>query len=856
VENINCEKLDLESYDCFLNAKLSTFYNVKGRRIYFDNNKYDIGNNDLILNENHLFDYQKFIVDIAFSKQRYAIFADCGLGKTAMFLAFIKRFQQITNKKILIICPLMVVNQTIREEIKFYNESNIKDLHNEDLQEWVDSGREQVGITNIDKFHKSYDLSLKVGCVVLDESSILKNGDGITRNCLIESCKGIPFKLCCSATPAPNDREEYANHSTFLEYTRSNNEFFSRFFVNKDNGWVIKPHGLEFFYKNLSEWSVFIKNPQNYGFDNNILELPKPIFNIKLLDWTEEQKKHLKTITLNGDVSDALINKLFYLKLSKGILDKNKRVEYIDTNKVKELLEILKGNKDKKTVIWVSFNEEEKLISKVLKENNYNFLAISGKTLDEERIKIIEDFENKSIDILISKSKLLGFGLNLPFVTVQIFNGLSDSYEQFYQSIKRSYRYGNKENLNIYIPVTKAESKILNNVLKKKETWEYDSEKQEKYFIENLQENINKFFKRPFTQKEDTMKTIKNYERGENWEIYNGDNVKVLDNMKEESIDLAVFSPPFASLFTYSNEIADMGNSGDGEDEFNLHFEFFLKRLHKVMKKGRIVCCHLSQLSTFKGKDGFIGLKDFRGKTIELFQKQDFIFFGEWAVLKNPQMQSIKEKVRSLSFAQLFSDRLNSRAGLSDFILVFKKQGESDTKLFIDKEKENYCNTCKKETLHLFQRTERDAWSFCSICNNRDYDCPSPNEWIEWASGVWTGIRESDTLNARGTKSEEDVKHICPLNLEVIRRCIRMYSTRGELILDPFNGIGSVGVIALERSRKYIGIELKEEYFKQSVQNLKKIEPYVREGLTEEVYIKEALKRDLNNKSLLNYFKE
>src|SRR3990167_8496654 len=276
MKTINCEELDLESYEQFLNAKLSPFYKVKNRYILFDSEKYDIQNKELIINEDHLFDYQKFIVETAFNKQKYAIFADCGLGKTAMFLAFIRRVQQVIDKKILIICPLMIINQIIKEETKFYNESTIENLHNIDLQEWVNNSEKQIGITNIDKFHKEYELTLKVGCIILDESSILKNADGITRNCLIESCKGIPFKLCCSATPAPNDREEYANHSTFLDYTRSNNEFYARFFVNKDNGWIIKPHGYDAFYQFLAEWSVFLRNPEHFDFKSNIKILPKP----------------------------------------------------------------------------------------------------------------------------------------------------------------------------------------------------------------------------------------------------------------------------------------------------------------------------------------------------------------------------------------------------------------------------------------------------------------------------------------------------------------------------------------------------------------------------------------------------
>lgn len=784
---IDCENLDLESYEEFLKAKLNPFYEVKGRKVILHRDTITASQlNKIETDESHLFDYQRFIVNLATLKKKYAIFADCGLGKTAMFLAWIRRLMPLCQdgKKILIISPLMVLQQTLNEEKKFYKESYIEDIHEKNLDEWLNSNS-KLGITNIDKFHKVYDLKDKVLAVVLDESSILKNADGKTRTNLIETFKGVEFKLCCSATPAPNDREEYANHATFLDYVRSNNEFYARFFVNKDNGWIIKPHGFDAFFKYLSEWSVYLRNPDKYSFQNNIQQLPKPIFQVVNIDWTEEQKEYLTQNTLTYNPPFTLEKKLTYLKLSKGFSSIEGKVTQVPTNKLKEIDSILENHKGKKTVIWVVYNEEERIIMKHLKAKGYRAKAISGATAEGDRVKILEDFRMGEFDILVSKSSLVGFGLNMPFVNVHIFNGMTDSYEQFYQSVKRSYRYGATETLYVYITATNAERIILDNVFRKKEEFEADSEKQESFFIKYLQGELDVFFNRPFTKIETKEKEYDKTAKGNGWELINGDSIKVLRELPKESLDLAVFSPPFASLFTYSNDIADMGNSGDGHDEFNLHFEYFLQGLHEAMRKGRMVCCHLSNLATLKSRDGYIGLKDFRGVIIKLFQKSGFTYFGEWAIAKNPQMQAIKEKVRTLSFAQLESDRLGSRSGLNDMILVFKKKGEANTKL------------------------------------SKDRTAPTRDEWIQWACGCWTGIRESDTLRTRGTKSEEDVKHICPMNLTVIERCIRMYSKDGEMVLDPFNGIGSVGVISAKLRRNYLGIELKPEYYKEAIRNLK-----------------------------------
>jgi DNA modification methylase len=265
------------------------------------------------------------------------------------------------------------------------------------------------------------------------------------------------------------------------------------------------------------------------------------------------------------------------------------------------------------------------------------------------------------------------------------------------------------------------------------------------------------------------------------YQLLLGDSLAVLNDpelIPDNSIPFACFSPPFINLFTYSNEIQDMGNSDD--EEFALHFRFFIKGLHRVMMPGRIVCLHLSQVATKKAVEGHVALKDFRGDVIRWAKQAGFWYFGEWAIRKDPQMQAIKEKVRTLQFAQLESDSLGSRPGLSDFILILKKPGQAET------------------------RVKNDI--------TRD-------EWINWAQGVWSDINESDTLNVRGTKGDDD-KHVCPMNLTVIRRCTRMYSNKGEVVLSPFMGIGSEGVIAAELGRRFVGLELKPEYFDVATRNI------------------------------------
>lgn len=830
MSELKIKELSTSEYERFLRVKQLPNYSINNNIIsYLDEYKEFVekGKSNGISNfevkdlSDFLFDYQKFIINISLKRKRYACFADCGLGKTAIFLEIIRQLKPSLNgQKILIISPLMIIEQTMDEEEKWYNERTIENLHDKDIQNWLISNDGQVGIINYDLFKNEVDLTKNIKCVILDESSILKNATGIIRTNIIRATKGIEYKFCYTATPAPNDREEYANHALFLEQVRSYQEFFAKYFVNKDNGWILKAHAKEAFYRHLASFSVFLRHPKNYGFADVTKKLITPEIKELNVELTREQQNLLNIFQqnlTNGNVIDntpkTFEQRNKFSQISKGfLLEEGKRIQKVDTNKIKIIEELIESHPKSQVIIWTVYNEEGDLIEAKLKDK-HNIRNISGSMNKQKRYEIIKQFKNGEIQILISKPRLIGFGLNFQNCNIQIFSGLNDSYEQFYQSIKRSHRFGATEQLKVYIPVTEPERVILKNVLQKKEMFEKDAIHQEKLWMKWLKNEIEIFCPNTKILLEESESKMLESILKEDYEIYNGDSIVKLKDFPDNHFHFSVFSPPFSSLFTYSNHDADMGNCDDNDNEFALHFKFFLKELFRTLKKGRIVCMHLSQLSTFKGREGYVGVKDFRGLIIKLCEGAGFRFFGEWTIQKNPQMQAIKEKVRSLSFAQLESDRLGSRPGFNDIILILKKPGQSDVKV-------------------LSKEVTRD-------------------EWIEWASGVWTGIRESDTLNIRGTKSKEDVKHVCPMNLEVIDRCIRMYSNPGEMVLSPFMGIGSEGVGALSKNRKFTGIELKKEYFQKSHDNLEQILK-VRGGGKKEK-IKLIKKRDIKTVSIKDF---
>lgn len=274
---------------------------------------------------------------------------------------------------------------------------------------------------------------------------------------------------------------------------------------------------------------------------------------------------------------------------------------------------------------------------------------------------------------------------------------------------------------------------------------------------------------------------------GNGWELHNGDSCETMALLADDSVDLSVYGPPFASLYTYSPSDRDIGNCGS-QAEFIEHLSFVLRELYRVTKPGRLTCCHIQQLTTQKARDGHIGLVDLRGAVIDAFKDVGWIHYGEVAIDKDPQAQAIRTHAKGLLFVQKDRDRAWSRPALIDFVCIFMKPGENAVPI-----------------------------------NSPEVD----NEtWIKWAHGVWYDIRETDTLNVAIAKENDDERHICPLQLGLIERCIIMWSNPGELVVSPFAGIGSEGYEAIRNRRRYWGSELKESYARTASHNLK-----VAEGL-------------------------
>lgn len=268
----------------------------------------------------------------------------------------------------------------------------------------------------------------------------------------------------------------------------------------------------------------------------------------------------------------------------------------------------------------------------------------------------------------------------------------------------------------------------------------------------------------------------------EKFALYNGDSCEILTDFPDNSVHYQIFSPPFASLYTYSNSERDLGNCRSNEEFFE-HFEFIVRELYRVLMPGRLVSFHCMNLPSSKERDGYIGIKDFRGDLIRLFQKCGFIYHSEVCIWKDPVIAMQRTKAIGLLHKQLKKDSSISRQGIPDYLVTMRKPGENP---------EPVAHTNESFPVDLWQR---------------------------YASPVWMDINPSDTLQARSCRDEQDEKHICPLQLTVIRRGIELWTNPGDIVLTPFMGIGSEAVVALEQGRRAIGIELKATWYKQAVKN-------------------------------------
>lgn len=862
-----------------------------------------------------LFPFQSDIVRWALKRGRAAIFADCGMGKTPMQLSWA---QQIPGK-VLILAPLAVAQQTVREGKKF----------GIDLTYSRDTCDARITITNyemLDHFNPA-----DYTGIVLDESSILKSYDGKFRSQIIESFKETPFKLACTATPAPNDHMELGNHAEFLGVL-SRTEMLSTFFVH-DGGdtskWRIKGHAENDFWRWVASWAVMIRKPSDLGYEDGNFILPELVVHPHIVEAQHAPEGHLFALeastlqerqearrltieerakavleivcgslnTPNGDEgntkktqksenagsrrdgvqrktqntcanttkntnpngtkehpsneNESTLNDVTNTQKTNHCVSnpENRQVsgasatqenaltsasqdsgsQPTNTNGCSNLRmegapsadlsqghsgftsttatrqaksedcfvesatsgsassQTIQSDSEKQWIIWCNLNSEADAVERLIPGS----VQVSGSDSIEFKEQAVLDFLEGRTRVLITKPSMFGYGLNLQCCHSMVFMGLSDSYEQFYQAIRRCWRFGQTKPVDCHVVTSDLEGAVVQNIQRK----ERDAARMAEGMVSRMHE-LNEQEIRGTVRTGTNYKT--NHASGDGWDFHLGDCVEVVGKIPSDSIGYSIFSPPFASLYTYSASDRDMGNCRDA-DAFYKHFRYLTGELYRVMMPGRNLSFHCMNLPYSKERDGFIGIRDFRGELIRMFQDEGFIFHSEVCIWKDPVTAMQRTKAIGLLHKQIKKDSTISRQGIPDYLVTMRKPGANPEPV-----------THTNETFPV-------------------------QLWQKYASPVWMDINPSDTLQKESAREEKDERHICPLQLQVIQRGIDLWSNPGDLVLSPFGGIASEGFMAVKMGRRFVGAELKESYWVQGCRNLKSAEQAEHGGLFDAV---------------------
>jgi hypothetical protein len=713
---------------------------------------------DLPVPDAHLFEWQRVIVSRVFRLQRGAIWADTGLGKTAMQLTWAHGAAVVTGRPSLILTPLAVGAQTLAEAARFgipaescrgrWPDAPVHVLNYEQLAH-VDAGR--------------------YGAVVLDESSILKAYSGVTKQRLIETFADTPYRLCCTATPAPNDHLEIGNHAEFLGVMRSH-EMIMRWFINdpmEAGAYRLKGHARAAFWEWVASWAVALRTPADWGFDASGFTLPE----------LRVHRVSVGSVDLEPDDGH-----LFALSKSSATgLHRSLRVSSVA--RAERAAAIVAAEPGESWLVWSHTNYDADAFRAVCPDA----VEVRGSDSEAKKEELLSGFSAGRIRVLLTKPSIAGFGLNWQHCARVVFLGPSYSYEEWYQAIRRVWRYGQQRPVEVYAVSADNESAVQNAIVAKAAAHS------------TLQGELIRASAKTLGLggSPGLMTRTLTRDVGDGWELWTGDCVEGVATLPDASIDHCVFSPPFANLYLYSDGLADMGNCVS-YDEFWEHYAFLARGLHRVMRPGRIVAVHCKDLPRYKGRDGSAGLYDFPGELIRVMTGAGFTYHSRVTIWKDPVIEMQRTKNHGLLYKQLRKDSCASRMGMADFVVAFRKWDGlgTDAEVGVPHTREEF-------------PLER---------------------WQQWASPVWDDIQQTRVLTYMDAKSDEDERHICPLQLDVIERCLTLWSNPGDVVLSPFAGIGSEGYESIRLGRRYIGFELKPEYAQVAVKHLRAAEHARRQG--------------------------
>lgn len=769
-----------------------------------------------------LFDFQKDVTLWALRKGRVLIGLNCGLGKGPIQLEYLKQVNLSTGKPVIMFCPPGVKTQFKYEAEKFGYDVNIINEEDEIINGINITNYERL-ITRVNIEAYEFDVYVKYwkkykpleagardgkiiierfrfdpaqfGGIALDEASILKHYNAKTRERLTRFSKKIPFRICGTATPAPNDYMELINYVDFLGIMNGK-QCRAEYFIqdgNSSNKFRIKRPAWDAWWKFVSTWAVIIKSPSDLGYDDNGYVLPKL-----------KREYHILNDT---NIMDGYLIPVQARKMSE--INKVKKLTVEDRCRL--AADIANADNEHK-IIFCRRNDEGILLNKLIPDS----VELAGRHSDEEKEDMLIGFAQGKYKILITKPELGGFGLNFQQHCHRVISvNVNYSSEEMYQYERRVYRFLQENDVIHDVIVMDTEGDVLNALERK-------NKQADKMFNEIVKHmDVHDLYQK----KERTMKLEMDYKtdtyESEYWKLMLGDCVDRVEELENKSIGCVVTSVPFPAMYSYTNSNRDIGNYNDS-DSLIEHMKYMWIKLLPKMMPGRVIHIHLAQGVAHQNREGYIGGWDFRGPVIKMMQEAGYIFDHEWTIEKDPQTERARSNTLGLTQQTLFRDAVHMRPSVADYVLKFYAPGKN-------------------------QEPINALLSQPGVHGN--YDAPNGwitlDMWINWASNVWYKHRKGmkwwegvDVTNVCGSLSKkgrqgfgvkegrgkDDEKHLCELQLDVIERCVALHSNPGDLVFDPFNGIGSTGFQALRMGRRYVGIELKESYYYTAIKNLQWVE--------------------------------
>jgi DNA modification methylase len=790
-----------------------------------------------------LFPHQKDIVHFCLQGGRRAIFASFGLGKTFMQLEIAKQIIKETSKPFLIVCPLGVAGEFKRDNRKLNTGYDIDYITDTDS---IIDPKLQIYLTNYERIRKGDVKAEFFGGVSFDEASILRNLQTETTNFVLKHFKKVKFRFVATATPTPNDFIEILNYADFLGVI-SRGHALTRFFQRdskKAGNLKLYENKKDEFWKWVSTWASFINTPADLGYDDKGYNLPK----LNIIE-------HCINYELNYQPLDKYGVPILFKDNSKSLLEVSREKRDSISARINKVSEIIDQYPNQKFIIWHHLENERQLLERNFKDTNY--ISVYGSLKNDVKEKNIIDFSENKYDYLLTKPEISGSGCNLQNTNNMIFAGINYKFNDFIQAIHRQYRFGQKKEVNVHIIYTSNEYEVMKTL---KEKWAKHLELN-KQMIELVKENgLNSELIKSQMERQ-IFKNGKKVQFNEGVKVYNNDTVIVHSDKKEmpdNSVDLYVTSIPFGDHYEYSDNYNDMGHN-HGNENFFKQMDYLTPNMLRCLKPGRIAAIHVKDRIRYSYQNGtsFTTISDFSGQTVAHYQKHGFHLIGKITVTTDVVAEN--NQTYRLGWTEQCKDATKMGVGLPEYVLIFRKAPTNMDNAYSDnpvtKEKSEYTKALWQLDAHSYQRSSGDRlltgdelktmevkkivqkWKEINKSDIYDFKehlriCEEMDELEKLSSTfmtlpvhsnsdyVWSDVNRMATLNANQTAKKKE-KHICPLQFDIVDRLINRYSNKGDVICDPFGGLGTTVLRALKLGRKGISIELNTEYFNDSLYYLK-----------------------------------